>query len=258
MNKKGVIFEIKEFAVYDGPGIRITVFLKGCPLCCNWCHNPEGMKHSPELMISTVKDCPSDIKRIAGKEINSGELAEMLLGYEDFLSKTQGGVTFSGGEPLAQAEFLEAVLQSIPTIHKAIETSGYCNPNTFSRVIGKLDLIIMDLKIMDAGLHKLHTGVSNEVILTNLESLKKAGKPFIIRIPLIPGVSDTSENMEATAKALENAKNLLRVELLPYHKTAGAKYKMLGEEYKPQFDIDRTPAIRTDCFKKCEIQCVVL
>lgn len=283
-DKKGMIFDIKELAVFDGPGIRTTVFLKGCPLHCNWCHNPEGMSMKRQLMVShngclhcsrcqlvclhketgcelcgkCISICPMNLRKICGEEITAGDLAQKLLSDKEFFLKNGGGITFSGGEPLAQHEFLLSVLKKLKGLHRAIETSGYSDDEVFVKVSEELELIIMDLKMMDSGKHKKYTGVENQKILRNLEYLKKSGKPFLIRVPLIPGVNDTIDNLDKTAEALEGSKNLIKVELLPYHRTAGAKYSMLGEEYHPIFQTEQEPTAITQCFKKRNIPCTVL
>lgn len=260
----GTIFDIKEFAVFDGPGIRITVFLKGCPLRCQWCHNPEGLSAKPELMVSTqncthcgkctaickhpekciscgdcILSCPQNLRKICGEVYSSDKLSSLLNSHADYLNSIDGGVTFSGGEPTLQGEFLLEVLEKLPNLHKAIETCGYCDYDLFGKIIEKLDLVMMDLKIIDSEKHKHFTGVSNEKILKNLEQLIKSEKPFIVRIPVIPDVNDNDENFIATAELLKNAKNLQLVELLPYHKTAGAKYSMVKMDYAPEFDIHK-------------------
>lgn len=283
MSLTGVVFEIKELAVFDGPGIRTTVFLKGCPLRCQWCHNPEGLSPHRELMVSgngcshcgrcqavcpspkactlcgaCVHSCPNRLRKICGDEYTPDELAALLSKDADYLAAQGGGVTFSGGEPTMQGEFLLAVLKRIPQMHKAIETSGYCAPELFRAIIDHLDYVMMDLKIMDEAKHRHYTGVSNHLILRNLEQLKASGKPFVIRIPVIPGVNDSEENYTATAKVLSGAVNLQTVELLPYHKTAGAKYSMVGREYRPEFDIQAKPNLDTEIFHRYGIPCVNL
>lgn len=280
---KGIIFDIKEMAIFDGPGIRTTVFLKGCPLKCSWCHNPEGLSFKPELMVSSngclgcgrcrnvcptpekcrvcgscVRVCPAGLRKICGIETEAQELAERLQKDSDYLKSVGGGVTFSGGEPLAQPEFLLECIQKLPGIHKAIETSGYCSEKWYSRIIHELDYIIMDLKLINEEEHIRYTGVSNAKILRNLESLKDSGKPFRIRIPVIPGVNDTDENFRATADLLKNADRLEKVELLPYHQTAGAKYSMVNKTYSPQFNAGQKPYINQDIFKENKIKCECL
>lgn len=280
---QGIVFDMKQMAVFDGPGIRTTVFLKGCPLRCQWCHNPEGLEPFPQLMVSRhacthcgrcqavcrhpegcvncfdcVETCPLRLRKVAGTVYTDEALALVLLKNKDILLMNGGGITFSGGEPLMQAGFLLDVtgrLQGLPT---AIETSGYCKTEVFQRVIGRLDFIMMDLKLIDPQRHRYFTGVDNRLILENLEQLKRSGKPFVIRVPLIPGVNDTKENLTATAKLLLDAQTLQKVELLPYHQTAGAKYEMLGKEYSPEFDTAREVDAMRSCFESFGIPCTVL
>ena len=250
---KGVIFDIKEFAVFDGPGLRQTVFLKGCPLRCTWCHNPEGLKKEPQLMVSKascnncgncksvcnhdtciecggcVSACPLNLRKIVGEEITSEELVARIRENSDYYDRYGGGVTFSGGEPLFQTDFLLGVLKEIEDIHSAIETSGYCKTDRFKEVISYLDLVMMDIKIMDSVKHKEYTGVDNKLILENAQILCEGNIPFIIRMPIIPGVNDNEDNYRETAKLISSSESLIKVELLPYHQTAGAKYGMIGE-----------------------------
>lgn len=258
---KGIVFDIKEFAVYDGPGIRTTVFMKGCPLRCKWCHNPEGLSPKPQLMVSAaacrncgrctevckhvsscvacgkcIPACPDGLRRIAGYEISAEALAEKLRRSAVF---DDGGVTFSGGEPMLQWDFVRRTCNLLPGISKAIETSGYCSDAHFAQMMDTMDFIMMDIKHADPEMHKKWTGVDNASILRHLEMLKTGCTPFVIRIPLIPGVNDDLTNIEATAALIEGAENLVRVELLPYHQTAGAKYSMAGMEYSPGFDTGR-------------------
>lgn len=271
----GIIFDIKEFAVFDGPGIRTTVFLKGCPLQCMWCHNPEGMSFAPERMTSPngclhckrctqvcpspskclvcgkcIEVCPMRLRKICGTAVTPRELAGRLLKDREFLLKNEGGVTFSGGEPLAQPEFLEACIRELNGLHTCVETSGFCEREQFREIVGMLQFVIMDIKLVDDDRHRYYTGVSNRKILANLEQLKTGDTPYMIRIPLIPGVNDTEENMEQTAALLTNAGPLVRVELLPYHKTAGAKYGMVGKNYQPEFQTEQKPQYHMDPFEK--------
>jgi pyruvate formate lyase activating enzyme len=275
---KGTIFNIEEFAVHDGPGIRKLVFFKGCPLRCTWCHNPEGISFKRELMVSygactqcgkckivcdnesciacgqCITACPQRLRRIVGDVYDVETLAAKLLKGKDVLINSGGGITFSGGEPLAQAEFLLNLIPKLKPLHIAIETSGFANEMVFLKVISQVDLVMMDIKHTDTAIHKKFTGVDNHTILRNLNLLCASGRPFLIRIPLIPGVNDSRENMEETAKLLVNAKNLLGVELLPYHKTAPAKYGMLNKTYNPGFDVDQEVMIHTDVFEKYNIK----
>ncbi len=272
---QGTIFDIKQLAVFDGPGIRTTVFLKGCPLRCQWCHNPEGLSFMPQLMVSQngclhcgkcreacpspehcvncgkcVQACPLRLRKICGTRMESEELARIILKDKDYLAAMNGGVTFSGGEPAAQPDFLLECLRMLSSMHRAIETSGYCDPGKFRELLGELDYIIMDIKLVDGELHKHYTGVDNARILENLRQVKECGKPFRIRIPVIPGVNDFKENFEATADLLTDAPTLETVELLPYHQTAGAKYEMVGAVYQPEFDTTQPPNMNELPFKE--------
>ena len=247
----GRLFSIEEFAVNDGPGIRTTVFLKGCPLRCAWCHNPEGWSPEPQWLDKKGR------KELCGFEITAEDLAERLLRDKDLYLDSGGGITFTGGEPLMQWEFLCRVMELLPGVHKAVETSGFASPKAFSVVLDRADLLLYDVKLADSLLHRRYTGVGNESILANLKALCMSGKPFVARVPLIPGVNDTADNMEATARLLEGAKGLQRVELLRYHRTAGAKYPMLGMTYEPPFDEDREPQI-IDRFTEKGIKLMIL
>ena len=278
----GVIFDIKEFSVFDGPGIRQTIFFKGCPLRCNWCHNPEGLSIAPQVMVSTgactacgkcrevcaggtctacsrcVMACPQNVRRIAGERMTADSLAALILKDADYYRNCGGGVTFSGGEPLMQSAFLLDVLRRLSDVHCAIETSGYAEADSFSRVLEHVQYVMMDLKIMDDALHRRYTGVSNQRILQNAKTLILSGKPCRLRVPLIPGVSDTAENLEATAAFIASYGVHTPVELLPYHKTAGAKYEMIGAKYEPMFDTERKVTARESLFKRYGLECTVL
>ena len=247
---KGIIFDINEFAVYDGPGIRTAVFFKGCNLRCRWCHNPEGFKFEKELIA--VSKGPA---KTAGVEYEAKELAQKLLKNADYLKKNNGGYTISGGEPAAQEEFLLELLELLRGNHRAVETSGYCSKDTFISIAKETELILFDLKLIDKDEHFYWTGGGNNDILLNLDYLKYSGNAFIIRIPVIPGVNDNM--FEDAANLLEGSKNLLRVELLPYHKTAGAKYSMVGLNYEPLFDTSAKPFLDAAPFTNRNISCMV-
>lgn len=284
--QSGVVFEFKEFAVQDGPGARLTVFFKGCPLRCQWCHNPEGLSSAPQLMVSRqsclqcgacqsvchaqkentscdlcgacVRVCPLGLRKIAGQRYTSQELIRIIRRDSDYYRALDGGVTFSGGEPLMQPAFLSEVLDGLQDIHTAIETCGYAPSETFLSIVPRMSFVMMDLKLMDPAAHRHYTGVDNEPILRNLRSLCEGDTPFVVRIPLIPGVNDTKENLIASARFLQGARSLQRVELLPYHLTAGAKYSMLGKEYSPDFDPAQPVRTYTDLFEQYDIRSVVL
>ncbi|MBR4910985.1 MAG: glycyl-radical enzyme activating protein [Clostridia bacterium] len=248
----GTVFDIKEMAVHDGPGIRTTVFLKGCPLRCLWCHNPEGLSAAPQLMFKEnkcrrcglcfkpcaheeckpfgrcVHICPENCLEIAGRRVEAKALAAELKKSAAVLGDTFGGFTFSGGEPLFQPDFLLDLINELSGYNLCIETSGYAKSEIFGSVIDKLDFVIMDIKLYNGALHKKYTGVDNALILENFSYLKASGKPHIIRTPLIPGITDTPENLAAIEKAVGESV----WEKLPYNALAGAKYKMLGMEYK--------------------------
>lgn len=260
---KARIFSIEEFSVYDGPGIRTTVFFKGCPLNCNWCHSPEGKEYknislrSPNGCLNCnrcvdicpskrenciacgkcLDICPRNLIRMSAEDIEVDELANTLLKNAEILNLNQGGITLSGGEPLFQAKPLkELILKLKEKIHLALQTCGYTSEEIFKEIISLVDLVLFDMKIMDKEKALKYEGVDNSLILRNLETLKKSNKPFIIRIPLIPGVIDTKENLQEIIKRIKGSFNLICVEVLPYNKYAGSKYKMANLEYKPLFD----------------------
>ncbi len=248
----GRIFDIKEMAVHDGPGIRTTVFFKGCPMHCIWCHNPEGLKYEKQLMYKEARclhcnackqtcnhpeckpfrrciyACPENLLSVAGRDVTVKELSEELKKSAEPLGNMFGGFTFSGGESLMQSEFLLELCEELKDYNLCIETSGYAESNIFENVIKKLNFIIMDIKLADNELHKKYTGVSNDLILKNFEILNKSGKPYIIRTPLIPNITDTKENLSAIKEIIGDS----TWEHIPYNTMTGAKYKNLGLDYK--------------------------
>lgn len=279
---QGVVFSIEEFSVYDGPGIRTTVFLKGCPLRCTWCHNPEGQNAYPEIIKSpngcigchqcedtseikdgqlvytekSIQNCPMGLLRFSGEIITVHELCERILRNKQLLQS--GGVTFSGGEPLMQNEFLFSCLHELKgKVHTAIQTSGYCDPGTFINAVELADYFLFDIKLISEALHRQYTGVSNANILINLAYLASHSNDFVVRIPLIPGVTDTDENIRAIVNVLKQNR-IQYVELLPYNKMAGGKYKMLGREYCPGFDEHKVVKIPEKFFKENGIEFQVL
>jgi pyruvate formate lyase activating enzyme len=279
----GIIFDIKEFAVFDGPGIRTTVFFKGCPLRCQWCHNPEGLSPRPQLMVSPascshcgacasacpspaacvlcgrcLSRCPQGLRRIAGEEYTAEALAERLLRDGPYLKANGGGYTLSGGEPAFQGDFLLELLGLLRGEHRAVETSGCCSGELFSAILGETELVLLDLKSPDPDIHRRYTGADNRPVLENLERLKSSGRAHIIRIPVIPGVNDSPGQYRAAAELLKDDNSLVRVELLPYHKTAGAKYGMLQMDYRPGFDVDKEPCMDKEAFLARGIPCAVI
>ena len=259
---RGLIFDLREFTVHDGPGGRLTVFLKGCPLSCTWCQNPEGQSPYPELMARTTactgcgscrketdtEDyrrygrspslCPAGLLHISGEWVTARELLSRILPMKEMLALTEGGVTFSGGEPLMQSEFLAVMLDLLREngIHTAIETSGYADTETFRDIVlRRCDYVMMDLKLIDGALHEAYTGVDNAVILENARMLKESGLPHVFRTPMIPGLTDTAENLAAIAAVVGTSPH----EKIPYNAAAGSKYPMLGREYDYKTPITR-------------------
>ena len=250
--KSAIIFDIKEMAVHDGPGIRTTVFFKGCPLRCIWCHNPEGLSSEIQLMYKKARctdcracyvectheecqalgrcihRCPNNCLTVSGEIYTKERLIKRISEYYDMMGSAFGGVTFSGGEPLVWADFLCDLIDGLGGMHTCIETSGYAPSHVFRHVVDKVDFVIMDLKLADDELHKKYTGVSNGQILENFEYLKKSKKPYVIRTPLIPDITDTKENLSALARIIGDA----TWEKLPYNSMAGAKYEMLGMKFE--------------------------
>jgi pyruvate formate lyase activating enzyme len=230
---RGIVFDIREFAVHDGPGIRTTVFLKGCPLACTWCHNPESQSRLPQVMRSPHGE------RIAGRVYTSDELAEILNRQAAILTANEGGVTFSGGEPLLQAAFVAQVIDRLHGLHVLLDTSGYGSCRAFQLLLQRSQLVYFDLKLIDPALHRQFTGRDNARILQNLRLLSASGVPFVVRVPLVPGVTDSDENLRAIASTVCGLPGLIGVDLLPYNRAAGAKYAAAGRPFNPGFDETR-------------------
>lgn len=253
----GLIFDIKEFSIRDGEGIRTTVFFKGCPLRCAWCHNPEGLSPTPELWADSARCrecglcrkpcehedckpfgrclhvCPQDLVRRVGKYYTPQELAARLRRQKPIFDAMGGGVTLSGGEPLLQADFCAELLGELGgDLHKTLETSGYASQRDFERIIHLCDFVIMDIKLMDDTAHRCWTGVSNVQILSNAKLLMESGVKHLFRTPLIPGITDTEENLQAIAAFIGDEP----IELLPYNDLAPAKYAAVGRTYGLEID----------------------
>jgi len=187
----GIVFDIKEFTIHDGPGIRTTVFMKGCPLSCTWCHNPEGQSMQPQMIHGLAGE------RLAGQEYTAPQLAALLNQQAAILKDNEGGITFSGGEPLLQAGFVAEVMDLLADVHILLDTSGYGSEQDFYKLVDRSDLVFFDLKLIERAAHQHYTGQDNDLILNNLQILSASGKPFVIRVPLVPGVTDTDENLSA-------------------------------------------------------------
>ena len=223
---KGMVFDIQEFAVNDGPGLRITVFLKGCPLRCRWCHNPEGLSSAPQANRFTGQT--------VGREWTVDEVLLRILPFKDAFDLSGGGVTFSGGEATAQPEFLVTVASALRAhhIHVNLDTCGYCPKETFASILETVDLVYYDLKCMDDAVHHAMTGVGNALVLANARALAASPVPYRIRVPLTPGVGDTAANRAATEAFVSSlARPPLGIDYLPFNELAGAKYAAYGMKY---------------------------
>jgi len=262
----GTIFDIDQTALHDGPGVRMTVFLKGCPLHCAWCHSPESQAFAPEIVWyetrcthcgACVNACPQRIRRpgliapedrarctlcgacieacpagaleVKGREATAGEIADMAARLTPFFARTGGGVTITGGEPTAQADFAHAIasLCRDAGIHVALETCGLAPWETIERLAEALDLWLYDLKLADSAAHEAYTGAPNEQIIANLRALLASGADVLVRVPLIPGVNDTDEAVREIA-TLARSLGVERIELLPFNPATGGKYSWLG------------------------------
>jgi pyruvate formate lyase activating enzyme len=266
----GVIFDIKRFALHDGPGIRTTVFFKGCPLSCWWCHNPESQPVDPvylhrehlcvrcgacvdacpenaralfnggvtrdDALCTTcgtcVEVCPSGAADIVGRRVTSEQLMEDIERDTPFFDQSGGGVTFSGGEPLTQPAFLIDVLDRCRErdIHRVVDTCGFANKDALRSIAERVDLFLFDIKFMDPDLHQKYTGVRNDRILDNLKMLSRMGKSIHIRIPVIPTITDTEGNFEAIGEFVAALPHPAPVRLLPHHSTAMEKYARFDME----------------------------
>jgi pyruvate formate lyase activating enzyme len=225
---QGTIFKIKKYALHDGPGIRTTVFFKGCPLSCPWCHNPEGLDPRPQTMSRRTSS--GEIHETVGVVIGVDALIKEIEKDVLFYDESGGGVTFSGGEPLAQPEFLEAVLAACNhlDIHAALDTSGFAPVAVLDRILPRLQLVLFDLKIMDEKQHRRYTGMSNRTVLENLKRIDDSRTPARIRIPLIPAITDGDDNIEQIVRFVGTLKTVIGVDLLPFHRIGNEKYRRLG------------------------------
>ena len=263
---QGLVFDVDTFAVHDGPGIRMAVYLKGCPLACLWCHSPESHRPEPEVILlrdrctlcgRCVASCPRSVHRIEGNRhlidggdclacgmcvdgcpsgalaikgylVSAASLVAKAVRLKPFFEHSGGGVTLTGGEVTSQVRFTAAVLMGCQAhgIHTAIETCGACNWERLRALVEHADLVLYDLKLADSDQHRLWTGATNRQVLANLRRL--APYNVQIRVPLVPGITDTEENLRGIGRLMRRA-GLARVALLPYNSSAGAKYEWLGQ-----------------------------
>ncbi len=229
----GIIFDLKKFALHDGPGIRTTVFFKGCPLDCWWCHNPEARK--PQIESLCLKRSLSESDDVShgetvGRRVTVDELMVEIMKDEVFYDQSGGGVTFSGGEPLMQVEFLRELLLASRSrgLHTTVDTSGYAPAEAFDRIDCLVDLFYYDLKIIDEATHQKYTGMSNRLILENFERLCQNGNRVQVRIPMIPGITDTDDNLEDTVRFIKPLSVITEIALLPYNRFGEDKWERFG------------------------------
>lgn len=278
---EGFIFDIQRFSLHDGGGIRTLVFMKGCPLRCEWCSNPESQSSHPQLMFykelcigcgeclgvckfgamgsgiwdvdhekcvgcgACVEHCYAEAKRIVGKQYSVDEVLNIILKDRVFYNVSGGGVTVGGGEPTNQPGFVSELLASCQAegIHTALETCGYARWETFKKVLDHTDLLLMDIKHMDPVVHKEKTGVDNALILDNAVQADAAVSSMRVRLPYIPGFNDSEENLHALGKFVsEKLKHTDRIDVLPYHSTGESKADRIGGEYPFQEGTEQTKA----------------
>jgi pyruvate formate lyase activating enzyme len=229
-----LIFDIRRYTIHDGPGIRTTVFFKGCPLRCWWCHNPESQEVGvePSVVRKVLDGKVLETKLAIGSWQSAEEVMDEIAKDAVFYAESGGGVTFSGGEPLMQAEALCELLELCvgKGYHTAIDTSGHAEPAALKKVMELADLWLFDLKIMNDARHLIYAGVSNELALKNLETLAQAGKEIIIRFPLIPGITDGMDNLKEIARLMKKL-DLNQIDILPYHSIAKDKYRRMGKAF---------------------------
>ncbi len=260
----GRVFDVQRYSLHDGPGIRTTVFLKGCPARCLWCHNPESQSFAPQLLVvetrciscgtcarvcprgapppgsplctacgACVVACPSGARRLAGRVTSVAELMEEILRDRLFYDESGGGVTVSGGEPLAQPEFLSALLAGCraASLHTAVDTCGFAAEARLLALVPLVDLFLFDVKLVDDARHRALTGLPSGPILDNLRALAAAGARLWIRVPVIPGHTDGEPDVRAAADLLAGLPGIEKVCLLPYHATGAPKTSRLGRSY---------------------------
>ena len=252
-----IIFDVERNSFVDGPGIRTTVFFKGCNLSCAWCHNPESQSMAPQMLYYRDKCtgcgkcqkvcptpeqctlcgkctifCPVDARKVCGKDYTVEEVWKEIEKDIPFYQNSDGGVTFSGGECMLQVDFLVELLKKCREngVHTAVDTAGHVGFERFEKVLPYTDLFLYDMKCFDTEKHRKYVGVGNEQILENLRKLLARGAKVWIRIPVIPGVNDSAEEMQQIRAFLEECSGVERVELLPYHAMGENKYRAIGTE----------------------------
>jgi pyruvate formate lyase activating enzyme len=239
MTSTGYIFDIQRYAIHDGPGIRTTVFFHGCPLQCWWCHNPECWQ--PVLKDACLQDRSQESQlRFIRKPnrtcqlVTSDIVLNEIMKDQVFYEQSGGGVTFSGGEPMMQMEFLLELLKTCKRngIRTAVDTCGYAPEEDFAKIYDLVDLFLYDLKVMEDEAHRKYTGVSSELILSNLIMLSEKGGKTWLRIPLIPGITDTEENINAILEFITPLKNIQHITLLPYNNLGEDKYRRLNMPFR--------------------------
>jgi pyruvate formate lyase activating enzyme len=268
----GVIFDIKKFSIHDGPGIRTTIFFKGCPLNCWWCHNPESQAAGPERIFREnrcihcgqcltvcrqgaiahngdgimtdgekctlcgicVETCYAEAREIIGQKMTVPQVMTEIEKDIAFYDESGGGVTFSGGEPLSQRDFLLALLQACreKEIHTIVDTCGFAAWSVFEYIRPYVDLFLYDLKLIDDARHQKFTGVSNQLILQNLQTLSQRGHAIVLRVPIIPGVNDDGESLQQIGAFTAALPQPHRVDILPYHHIGAEKYQRLHKTYE--------------------------
>ena len=234
---KGLIFSVRRYSIHDGPGIRVTFFMKGCPLKCRWCHNPEGISPFPEMVIQTNKIGEREFSKNeeVGTYYSVEDILEIIDKEKVFFKQSKGGITFSGGEPMPQVEFLLEALKECKKngYHTAVDTSGYSSADNYRSIIPFTDLFLFDIKHLDDVKHIESTGVSNTGIIENYRHLLESGKDIMVRIPVIPGFNDDTDHLERLKNFISSTKtaSLKRINLLPFHKTGSSKYKKFNFPY---------------------------
>ena len=252
------IFDIKRYAINDGPGIRTTIFVKGCPLRCVWCHNPEGWTAEPQVLYKRSKcigchtceqegfvadDCPTKAREVCDRKYTMDELMGEVEKERDIMQDSGGGVTLCGGEPLMHPDGTLAILRELGRrgFHRTVDTTLYAHSDVVKAVARECELLLVDLKLMDTEKHRRYTGVGNELILQNIRLIAEAGHPFQIRIPLIEGINADEQNIEQTARFLNTLPPPYgggagggAINLLPYHDVGKDKHLRMGSRYNPQ------------------------